>query len=416
MSLHIPVALKYRQFRLLWLGMLVSVAGSQMQTWALFWHIRELTEHPIALGGVGLVRILPIIVFSLVGGAVADVANRRQVLFITQSAMALTALGLAWLTFQDSIALWQIYLLTALQAVAMAFNAPSQQALVPNLVPAKDLSNAFSLTSMAMQIGAIVGPAMSGLVIAYVGQFAVYAIDAITYLAVILALILMGSVRQEQDPSHRTTVSTQSIKEGVQFILHQPIILSTMLIDFFATFFSSANTLMPIFARDVLGVGVVAYGWLSAAQSIGAVAAALVASQLKEIRHQGRTFLGAVVVFGLGTIIFGLSRSLVVSMLALMVIGASDSVSMIIRNTIRQLQTPDYIRGRMTSVNQIFFMGGPQLGEVEAGAVAQLLGAPFAVVTGGVGCILAVLWIARRWPQLRSYNGDEPIKAGVTAD
>ena len=158
-------------------------------------------------------------------------------------------------------------------------------------MPAKDLSNAFSLTSMAMQIGAIVGPAMSGLVIAYVGQFAVYAIDAVTYLAVILALILMGAVRQEKDPSHHTTVSTQSIKEGIQFIIHQPIILSTMLIDFFATFFSSANTLMPIFARDVLGVGVVAYGWLSAAQSIGAVGAALVASQLREIRHQGRNIL-----------------------------------------------------------------------------------------------------------------------------
>jgi MFS family permease len=284
------------------------------------------------------------------------------------------------------------------------------------MVSAKDLSNAFSLTSMAMQTGAIVGPALSGLVIAYAGQFAVYAIDAVTYLAVILALILMGSVRQAKDPTRRTTVSLQSIKEGVQFILQQPIILSTMLLDFFATFFSSANTLMPIFARDVLGVGVVAYGWLSAAQSIGAVGAALVASQLREIRHQGRTFLGAVVVFGLATIAFGVSRSFIISMLALMVIGASDSVSMIIRNTIRQLQTPDYIRGRMTSVNQIFFMGGPQLGEVEAGAVAQLFGAPFAVVTGGIGCILAVIGIARRWPQLRSYNGDEPIKAGATAD
>ena len=159
----------------------------------------------------------------------------------------------------------------------------------------------------------------------------------------------MGSVHQEKNPSRRTTVSLQSVKEVVLFILNQPIILSTMLLDFFATFFSSANTLMPIFAIDFLGVGVVAYGWLSAAQSIGAVGAALVASQLKEIRHQGCMFLGAVVVFGLATIVFGLSRSYVISMLGKMVIGASDSVSMIIRNTIRQLQTPDYIRGGMTA-------------------------------------------------------------------
>ena len=196
MSLHVPVALRYRQFRLLWLGMLVSVAGSQMQVWALFWHIRELTEQPIALGGVGLARILPIIVFSLVGGAVADIANRRRVLFVTQSAKALTALALAWLTLQGSITLWQIYLLTALQAVAMAFYAPSRQSMVPNLVPVKDLSNAFSLTFIAMQTGAIFCPAMSGMVIGYAGQSYMYGINAVTYLAVLQALLLMGAVAQ----------------------------------------------------------------------------------------------------------------------------------------------------------------------------------------------------------------------------
>jgi MFS family permease len=416
MSLHIPVALRHRQFRLLWLGMLVSIAGSQMQVWALLWHIRDLTEQPIALGGIGLARILPIIAFSLVGGVLADIANRRRVLFITQTAMALLALLLAWLTFQGRITLWQIYALTALQSVAIVFDTPARQAMVPNLLPARDLPNAFSLTSIAMQTGAIIGPALSGLVIAYGGLGYAYLINAVTYLAVILALLLMGPVKQAADPVKRTTVSLTAIREGVSFILSHPIILSTMLLDFFATFFSSANTLMPIFARDVLGVGALAYGWLSAAQSIGAVATALVASQLDELRHQGRTLLGAVVFFGAATIVFGLSRSFVLSMLALMVIGASDSVSMIIRNTIRQLQTPDYIRGRMTSINQIFFMGGPMLGEVEAGAVAQFLGAPFAVVTGGIGCILAVVGIARRWPQLRSYNGDEPILAVATAD
>lgn len=176
--------------------MLVSVAGSQMQVWALFWHIRELTEQPIALGGVGLARILPIIVFSLVGGAVADIANRRRVLFVTQSAKALTALALAWLTLQGSITLWQIYLLTALQAVAMAFYAPSRQSMVPNLVPVKDLSNAFSLTFIAMQTGAIFCPAMSGLVIGYAGQSYMYGINAVTYLAVLQALLLMGAVAQ----------------------------------------------------------------------------------------------------------------------------------------------------------------------------------------------------------------------------
>jgi MFS family permease len=416
MPLQIPPALHHRSFRLLWIGLAISVAGSQMQIWALLWHVRILTDQPIALGGIGLARILPIIVFSLIGGAVADSANRRRILFVTQSVMAMVALVLAWLTFQDQITLWQIYALTAIQATALAFDLPARQALVPNLVPLEDLPNAFSMQSIAFQVGSIVGPALSGLVIAYWGQYYTYLINSVTFLAVIGALLLIGSIPQHTRGSGRIQIKFSDIVEGVRFILGQPVILSSMILDFFATFFSSANTLMPIFARDILHVGAVEYGWLSSAQSIGAMGAAAIISQLKEIRHQGRTLLLSVVAFGIATIFFGLARSFVGAMVALAFIGASDSVSAIIRNTVRQLQTPDYIRGRMTSINQIFFLGGPQLGEVEAGLVAQLFGAPAAVITGGIGCLLAVGWIARRWPQLRNYNGDEPIKAGAMAD
>ncbi len=416
MALHIPPALHHRSFRLLWIGLAISVAGSQMQIWALLWHVRILTDQPIALGGIGLARILPVILFSLIGGAVADSANRRTVLFVTQSVMALVALALAWLTLGGQITLWQIYALTAVQAAALAFDLPARQALVPNLVLAKDLSNAFSMQSIAFQVGSIVGPALSGLVIAYWGQYYTYLINAVSFLAVIGALLLIGQIPQRTRGSGRVQVKFADIVEGVRFILGQPVILSSMLLDFFATFFSSANTLMPIFARDILHVGAVEYGWLSAAQSIGAMTAAIIISQLKEIRHQGRTLLLSVVAFGISTIMFGLSRTFIGAVMALIFIGASDSVSAIIRNTIRQLQTPDYIRGRMTSINQIFFLGGPQMGEVEAGLVAQLFGAPVAVITGGIGCLLAVGWIARRWPQLRNYNGDEPIKAGAMAD
>jgi MFS family permease len=416
MPLQIPPALQHRSFRLLWMGQAISVAGSQMQVWALLWHVRLLTDQPIALGGIGLARILPVVVFSLIGGAVADSANRRRVIFVTQSVMSLVALALAWLTFAGQITLGQIYLLTAIQAMALAFDLPARQALVPNLVPAEDLPNAFSMQSIALQVGSIIGPALSGLVIAYWGQYYTYLIDAITFLGVIGALLLIGEVPQKTRGSGRMQVKFDDIVEGLHFIRRQPVILSSMLLDFFATFFSSANTLMPIFARDILHVGAIEYGWLSSAQSIGAMAAAAIISQLKEIRHQGRTLLLSVVAFGFATISFGIARSFVGAMAALVFIGASDSVSMIIRNTIRQLQTPDFLRGRMTSINQIFFMGGPQLGEVEAGLVAQLFGAPAAVITGGIGCLLAVGWIARRWPQLRTYYGDEPVKAGALAD
>ncbi|HMB22182.1 MAG TPA: MFS transporter, partial [Anaerolineales bacterium] len=331
------------------------------------------------------------------------------------SAAALLALALGLLTQFGQITIWLIYALTAFQAICLAFDSPARQALVPNLVPAKDLPNAFSMTSTAFQTGAILGPALSGLVIAFGGQEWVYYINAISYLAVIIALILIGPVPQTKT-GRVAGVTWSSIREGIQFIISKPIILSTMLLDFVATFFASANTLMPIIARDVFHVGEVVYGLLSAAQSVGAVVAGLIVSQLPELRKQGQIFLGAVVVFGIATIVFGMSTSLVLAWFALAVTGAADAVSTIIRNTIRQLQTPDHIRGRMTSVNQIFFQGGPQLGEVEAGAVAQWFGAPLAIVTGGIGCIVGLGLIIRKWPLLMTYNGDEHLPAGAPAD
>ena len=383
-----------------------------MQTWALFWHIRSLTEAPIALGAVGLARIVPIVVFSLIGGSIADSLNRKTILYVTQSVMALTAFTLAFLTITDNIVLWHMYALTAIQALALSFDSPARQSIVPNLLPKSELPNAFSMSSIAFQIGSVLGPALSGFVIAYLGQSATYFINGLSYGAIFVALFLMGNIPQQIAKTGQKAISIKAIREGIDFIISQPMILSTMLIDFFATFFSATKTLMPIVARDVLKVGAVEYGWLSASISLGAAIASLVVSQMKEIRKQGLVFLVSVMIFGFSTILFGLSRNLFFAMFALAMIGAADSVSMIIRNTIRQLLTPDYIRGRMVSINQIFFMGGPQLGEIEAGLVAQFFGAPFAIVSGGVGCMIAVAWVARRWPVIISYNGDEAIEAG----
>jgi MFS family permease len=413
--MHIPPALKHRRFFFLWLGLLISIAGTQMQIWALFWHIRDLTDQPIALGGIGLARILPIIIFSLIGGALADSSDRRQIIFVTQSAAALLALTLGLLTQFGHITIWHIYAITALSAVALAFDGPARQSLVPNLVPAKDLPNAFSLTSIAFQAGSVIGPALSGIVIAVWGQQAVYYINAVSFLAVIIALVFIGDVPQKIEQNTKG-VSLSSIGEGIRFILSKPIIFSTMILDFIATFFASANTLMPFVARDVLHVGVVEYGWLSAAQSVGAVSVAVTVSQMRELRKQGPLFLGSVVIFGLATVMFGLSTHLVLAWIALVLIGAADGLSTIIRNTIRQLQTPDHIRGRMTSVNQIFFQGGPQLGEIEAGVVAQMFGAPFAIVSGGIGCIIGLVLVVWKWPQLIHYNGHEPLPVSGTAD
>jgi MFS family permease len=413
MGLHIPPSLKHKKFFYLWLGQLISVTGTQMQLWALFWHINQLNKNPIALGGIGLARILPVIIFSLIGGALADSVDRRKVMFVTQSVAAFLALALGLLTQFGHVTIWHIYFITAIQAIAIAFDGPSRQALIPNLLPKKDLPNAFSMTFTSFQVGSVLGPALSGFAIAYAGQQAVYYFNAISFVAVLVALFLIGNVPQSI-AEKSAGISMESIREGISFIFNKPIILSTMLLDFVATFFASANTLMPIIAKDVLNVGVVEYGYLSAAPAVGAVLAALVISQIKELRKQGILFLGAVVVFGFATIVFGATTSIIIAWIAIATTGAADGVSTI--NTIRQLQTPDYIRGRMTSVNQIFFQGGPQLGEMEAGSVAQFFGAPFAVISGGIGCVIGTFFIIWKWPHLMKYNGDEPMLAGAPAD
>lgn len=415
--MHVPPALKHRAFALLWVGLMISIVGSQMQQWALFWHISQLSKDPIAVSIVGGVRFVAVFAFSLIGGLVADRYNRKTILFITQSISMSVALALGLLTLSGDMQLWHIYALTGVQAAAMAFDLPARQSLVPNLVPREDLPSAFSLQSIAFNTGSIVGPALSGVVIGYLGQEYAYLINAATFLGVILALLLLGPVPQSRAAVQRgLRAAWTDIGAGITFIRNQPLILSTMILDFIATFFSSANTLLPFFAQNVIHVGEVAYGWLAAAQSIGAVFVGIIASQVRHIRFQGILLLGSVVVFGAGTILFGISRLYSVIFFALALIGAADSVSTIIRNTIRQLNTPDSLRGRMTSINQIFFMGGPQLGEIEAGAVAQFFGVPFAIITGGIGTILGVWLIVAIWPELPRYNGDEPGAQSVPAD
>ncbi len=415
--LRLPPALKHRRFTLIWVGLIISVVGSQMQQWVLFWQISTLSKAPIAVSIVGGVRFAAVLAFSLVGGLVADRYNRRVIMFLTQSMMALVALALGLLTLWHVIQIWNIYALTAVAAVAGAFDLPARQSLVPNLVPTRDLPSAFSLTSIAFSVGSILGPALSGIVIGYWGTAAAYLFNAASFLAVIFALVAMGAVPQQPSTSKKgMRAALTDIRDGIHFIRHQPLILSSMILDFFATFFASANTLLPYFSQYVLHVSEFAYGWLAAAESIGSVLVGLIVSQFNNVRRQGILLTGAVVVFGFATILFGLSRLYALVFFALALAGAADSVSTIIRNTIRNLNTPDSLRGRMTGINQIFFMGGPQLGEVEAGAAAQAFGIPFAIFSGGIGTILIVALIVARWPVLIRYNGDEPAVAGVPAD
>lgn len=414
-------ALRYRDFRLLWFGQLVSMIGSQMQQIAVNWHIfallrgQEVTlsilgrqidlgAEALGLGALGLVRIVPIVLFALLGGMLADAYDRRRLMMWTQSAALGFALILAALTLTDRVTVLAIYLLTAAGAATAAFDNPARQSLVPNLVPPEHLANAISLTTLQWQVGSIIGPALAGILIARMDIGVVYALNALTFLAVLYAL---GRMQYRG----RTTVDLSGLTwdaflEGIRFVYRTRIIWSTMLLDFLATFFSSARTMLPIVAGDLLHVGPQGYGLLSTAQPVGSVLAGLFLSLRRTIRRQGVVLLASVAVYGLATALFGISTVFALSYFLFALTGAADTVSTVIRGTLRQLLTPDHLRGRMTAVNMMFFMGGPQLGELEAGLVASAFGVSFAIVSGGLATVLLTLWVAWRYPSLRRYTAE----------
>jgi MFS family permease len=409
-SPHLPfVALQHRDYRLLWTGQLISQTGSTMQSLTINWHISVLTNYnPLALGLVGLSRVIPIIIFSLIGGAVADARDRRKLMILTQSAMAIFAAVLAFLTDHGLDIVWPIYVLSAMSASAWAFDNPARQALIPSLVPREHLANAMSLNSIMFQTATIVGPTIAGFLIAGHSISIVYWINSLSFLAVIVALLFMHPVKVAT-----RKVDLGSVREGIAFVRHQPIIWSTMTLDFIATFFSSASQLLPIFAAKILNVGAQGFGILEAAPAIGALLSGSTMSVvIMRIKRPGALILWSVALYGLATLAFGISTSFFLSLIFLGLTGIADNVSTILRSTIRQLVTPDHIRGRMTSVNMIFFMGGPQLGELEAGVVAALIGAPLSVITGGLGCLIAVALVAWKVPMLRKFDEDDLKRAG----
>jgi MFS family permease len=403
------VALRHRNFRLIWIGLMVSFTGSMMQNAALLWHVSLLVPERkgLALGMVGLVRVVPVAFFSMLSGVVADAWDRRKLLLCTQVGATLVALTLAVLTFRGLTHVWPIYVLAALGAAVGAFDLPARGALVPTLVPREDLPNAISLNTIMFQTASVVGPSLGGLLIAATSVGWVYVANAVSFFFVIIALLMMRDVpvRAASEGGSRDDVSLSAALEGLRFVFASPLIRSTMLLDFFATFFSSATALLPIFAQDILQVGAKGYGWLYAAPAAGAlITSAVMVGITDRIERRGPTLLWAVAGYGLATVVFGISRSFWMTFLCLALTGATDTVSMVIRNIVRQLETPDRLRGRMTGVNMVFFMGGPQLGELEAGAVANWLGAPFSVISGGIGCLIATAWVAFSTPALRNYR------------
>lgn len=401
-------ALKHSDFNYFWVGQFISNIGTQMQIVALSWHIYLLTHSALALGIIGLCRFAPIVIFSLIGGSFADVHNRKRIMFITQIIMAILSFILALTTFKGNATPTIIYFMTILSAIAISFDTPARQALIPNLVDRQHLPNAMSLNFIMFQSAIITGPAIGGFIIGYTGVGWVYLLNGLSFIAVLVALVL---IKTSGNPTGaKSTVSISAIVEGLRFVKSKTLIWSTMVLDFFSTLFASATVILPIFATDVLNVGPQGLGLLYAAPSVGAVIAGLVMAHIGTIKKQGLVLLIAVAAYGVATLLFGLSRNFLLSLFLLALVGAGDSVSTIIRNVIRNLETPDNIRGRMTAINMIFFMGGPQLGEFEAGVLAAAVGGPISVVIGGIGTLVAVSFVTIFIPAVRKYTYHESVK------
>lgn len=407
------LALHHRDFRRLWAAQLLSLVGSQMQVAAIHWHVYLLSHSPLALGGVGLTRVLPIVLFSLWGGLVADRYDRRRVMFVSQLALTAVAAALTALTLLGHDSLWAIYALSCAGAAASAFDNPARQALVPRLVPREDLAGALSLNLAAFHLAMIGGPAIAGLLIATSALSWIYALNALSFLGVLASLAWMHPERGARRPGREPSSPGRELGAGLRFVFATPLMVWTMLLDFLATFFSGAMTLLPIFADQLLHVGSRGYGVLVGAPALGALAGSLYTALAPLPRRQGRWLLVAVAIYGATTIVYGLSRSAVLTFLALAVGGLGDFVSTVIRQTLRQWITPDELRGRMTSIHAIFFMGGPQLGELEAGVVASLFassttGSIVAVVSGGLATLAVVMVVAWVTPVVREYElGDD---------
>ncbi|MHB2017706.1 MAG: MFS transporter [Candidatus Xenobia bacterium] len=396
-------AFEFRDFRLLWFGQFFSLLGSRMRAVAVTWHIYHLTGSALSLGAIGLAQLVPMLVFGLSSGLLADRMDRRRLMMVTQSCMMLCSAALAVLTWSGHVTTWWIYALVCLSGVGSTFDLPARQALIPSLVSRGVLQNALNLNMLAWQVASVAGPSVGGLLLARFNVAVVYALDAVSFLAVLVSLVLM-QYRREAPPEAPTTAGWHAVLEGLRFVMGNPLISSTMVLDFVSMFFGSAMTMLPVFADRVLHTSAAGFGLLYAAPSIGAVIAAVVLTGHTNMPRQGKRFLAALVVYGLCTMGFGLSTNYLVTVLMLAGTGMADTLSTVIRSTMRQLLTPDELRGRMTSVNMLFFVGGPQLGEMESGIAAHWLGVGPSVAWAGAACILTVLAIAARVPQLRRYD------------
>jgi MFS family permease len=394
----------HRSFVLFWCARTFTNGAYMMQGVAVGWQIYELTNNPLDLGLVGLVQFFPLIAMSIIAGQVLDLFDRRVIAGVCQIGKALAALLLAVGTAQGWLGREAMFAILFLSGTARAFEIPTMHALLPGIVPVTLLPRAIAASATAQQTAVICGPSIGGLMYAF-GPTAVYATCTLVFVA---ASALIGLIHVAPRPEQRKPVTLATVFAGFRYIRHQPIVLGAISLDLFAVLLGGVTALLPIYARDILEAGPWALGLLRSAPAVGALATAIVLAHHSIASHAGRIMFVAVGMFGLATLIFGLSTSVVLSFLALVVYGASDAVSVVIRQSLVQLRTPHDMLGRVMAVNAMCTGSSGTLGEFRAGVVAAWLGAVPAVLMGGFGTIVVMLIWMWAFPQLRRVGKLSP--------
>jgi MFS family permease len=408
MALDLTPLRASREFRLLWLGELVSHTGRHITVVALPYQVWQLTHSPLAIGIIGLVQIVPLIGFSLVGGAIADAVDRRKLLIWTQLGLTSTSLLLVGGAIAGDPPLWFVYVAAGLIAALSAIDAPARSAAIPNLVARKDLSSAIALNQVLFQVSDIVGPAIGGLILAGPGLAWAYGIDAASFLAAIAAMLAMRPMPQKREEG--ASRGFAAIREGFAYLKGRRVLQSTFVIDLNAMVFGMPRAVFPPLALGVLRVGPQGLGLLYAAPAAGALLGALLTGWVQHVRHEGRAVMWAVILWGAAIVAFGVTatREFWLGLAFLAVAGAADVISAIFRSTILQGTVPDSLRGRLSAIHIMVVTGGPRLGDLEAGAVAQLVTPVFSVISGGAATVIGVVLLGLAVPEFWRYHAGDP--------
>jgi MFS family permease len=368
---------------------------------AIAWQVFEITGSAFHLGLVGLVQFGAAFAFGLVGGVVADTVERRRIMVVGQLVPLVCATMLCGVTAAGVARVSVLYATVFVASIASAFDGPAQAALLPSLVPRDLFPRAVAAAQTNRALAFATGPALGGLVIGETGVAFAYAV-VVVLLGVALAAVL--GLRTGLAVAERRRVGWKAIGEGLAFVRSQPVVLGCMTLDMAAVIFGGAVALLPVYATDILHVGARGYGLLASSLDIGAILCSIALASAPPITRAGPVLLGTVAAYGVATIVFGLSRSFPLSVIAYMLVGVADQVSVVLRSTTIQLATPDELRGRVSSINLLFIGASNQLGAAESGFLAAVTSATFSVVAGGVASILVVLAVAVAFPELRRYR------------